>query len=351
MSSAQADPALDALLLPFKRGDLAWPSANIHFLRARDGAALRQFPLAPLTCEQSFKPEAEALQRAGLRVSDGVDEASLANSASVVLVLPPRQREEARALMARAYALLEEGGTLVCSVPNNEGAKSCEQDLAALAGLSGSLTKFHCRVFWTTRGANPVDADRLSKWLALDAPRRILGGQYLSRPGVFAWDRVDAASALLVEHLPSDLKGEAADLGAGYGYLSRELLARCAGITRLDAYEAEARALALAKINLQDARVPVQFHWHDVCAGISARYDVIITNPPFHAQGRGDRPDIGQQFIRVAAEALKPGGRLWLVANRHLPYEHVLDGRFASVREVAAREGFKVVEAVKSARR
>ncbi len=44
---------------------------------------------------------------------------------------------------------------------------------------------------------------------------------FLSRPGVFAWDRIDPASALLAEHLPADLAGRAADLGAGYGFVAR----------------------------------------------------------------------------------------------------------------------------------
>ena len=75
---------------------------------------------------------------------------------------------------------------------------------------------------------------------------------------------------------------------------------------------------------------------------------MIVSNPPFHTQGRADRPDIGRRFIAVAAEALKPGGRLWLVANRHLPYEEVLNASFGSVRTVAQQDGFKIIEAVKA---
>src|SRR3546814_19332255 len=89
-------------------------------------------------------------------------------------------------------------------------------------------------------------------------------------------------------------------------------------------------------------------HGHAVTAGLAQRFDVIVTKPPFHAQGNAARPDIGRRFIAVAAEALKPGGRLWLVANRHLPYESVLDASFSSARLVAQRDGFKVVEAVKA---
>src|SRR3546814_7966293 len=99
-----------------------------------------------------------------------------------------------------------------------------------------------------------------------------------------------------LEHLPADLHGHAADLGAGWGYLSVELLQRCPGITALDLFEAEARALELARVNLAPfaTRAKLGFHWHDVTAGLAQRFDVIVTNPPFHAQGNAARPDIGR---------------------------------------------------------
>jgi 16S rRNA (guanine1207-N2)-methyltransferase len=94
----------------------------------------------------------------------------------------------------------------------------------------------------------------------------------------------------------------------------------------------------------------VHCHWHDVSRGVDERFDAIVCNPPFHALGRGDRPDIGRAFIAAAAAALKPGGRLWLVANRHLPYEQALGEGFAQVRTLAQNGGFKIVEATKAAR-
>lgn len=346
--SAASDPALEVLMSPFVRGDLAWPAGDVLFLRARDGWALRQFPLARLLCEQSFKPEADALARAGLKVVADAGATASAHGHALVLVLPPRQREESRALLARALSRVAPDGVVVACVPNPEGAKSAERDLAQLAGIDGSLSKHHCRVFWTSPASGRLDTALQADWQAMDAPRPILAGRFTSRPGVFAWDRIDPASALLVEHLPADLAGHGADLGAGYGYLSAELLARCPRVTALDLFEAEARALALAERNLAGARVPMRFHWHDVTTGLPERYDFIVTNPPFHAQGRAERPDIGQAFIAAAAAALKPAGRLWLVANRHLPYEQALGAGFARVRVAAERDGFKVIEAVKA---
>ncbi|MCH6485160.1 class I SAM-dependent methyltransferase [Pseudoxanthomonas sp. LH2527] len=337
-------------MLPFVQGQLAWPSGPVLFLRARDGAALRQFPLPQVVCEQSFRPDAELLERAGLRVV--ADAAEDGVRYPLVLVLPPRQREEARALLARAMQLASPGGVVVAAMTNNEGAKSGEADLKQLGGLAGTLTKFHCRTFWTRPLGEAADEAMLQQWSALDAPRRIEGGRFLSRPGVFAWNRIDPASASLVECLPNDIAGHGADLGAGWGFLSLSLLACNPAITALDLYEAEARALALAKANLLDvgASAALGFHWHDVTAGLPSRYDFIVSNPPFHTQSRADRPDIGQRFIAAAAEALKPGGRLWLVANRHLPYEQTLNERFGDVRVAGERDGFKVIAAIKARR-
>lgn len=351
MSADSPDVALETLLLPVVDGPLSWPressmDGTVLFLRARDGWPLHQRAFPGLVCEQSFKPEADRLEHSGLQLAD--EHATSLHP--LVLVLPHRQRDEARALYARAITRTASGGRVLACVRNDEGAKSGEADLAKLAGPLGHLSKNKCRAFWTQPLQGAADASLLAEWLQLDAPRPIAGGRFVSRPGVFAWDRVDAASALLASQLPGDLQGAAADLGAGYGYLSSELLARCPRIASVDLYEAERRALDLARVNLasQPGRAALGFHWHDVTSGLHGRYDVIVSNPPFHAQGRADRPDIGRRFIAVAAAALKPGGRLWMVANRHLPYEVELEKQFARVRTVAQDAGFKVVEAVKA---
>nr|WP_298727134.1 class I SAM-dependent methyltransferase [uncultured Steroidobacter sp.] len=320
------------------------------FLRARDGWPLHERPLPGLVCEQSFKPEADALARAGV----AVNVPGAAKTYELVLILPPRQRDEARALMARAVAMTKPGGRIIVSQSNDEGARSSEADLAQLTGEVETMSKNKCRVFWTASLAR-LNVSLIAHWQELDAPRPIAEGRFMSRPGIFAWDRIDVASALLAEHLPKTLAGRAADLGAGFGYLSAELLTRCPGITALDVYEAENRALELARVNLQsfEARTPIDYRWHDVAAGLPDTYDVIVTNPPFHAQRGIDRPDIGRRFIAVAADSLRPGGKLWLVANRHLPYENVLSESFESVRAVAQQHGYKIIEAVraKSARK
>ena len=348
--SDSANAPLKTLTLPFSRGELDWPvSGRVACLRAHAGLELPAgVDAAALAAEQSYLPHVLALRRAGWNVVDVLEGQD--GSFDLVLILPPRQKDEARALFARALTLCAPGGRIVACQHNDEGARSGEADLKALAGLGGSLTKNHCRVFWTAPLTGQHDAALAARWLALDAPRAIAGGRFTSRPGVFAWDRIDPASALLVEHLPASLAGIGADLGAGWGYLSAEVLAKCAKVTRIDLYEAEGRALALARTNLAAAGDKAQFHWADVGAGLAGKYDFIVSNPPFHTTNRTGRPELGQSFIKAAADGLRQGGRLLLVANRHLPYEEVLGERFTQIDVLAERDGFKLISAIKGGR-
>lgn len=339
------DATLDALFLPFADGELDRARLDgALFLRARAGTWLVASP--PLACVQTFRPFADALVHAGAHLVDG----QAWPATDTVLVLPPRQRDEARALLARAVQHAGSTGLVVACQPNDEGARSGEADLRRLVGAVDSRSKHKCRIYWTQVRDARVDEAILEQWLALDRPRPIGEGDWIGRPGLFSWDRIDPASALLVEHLPASLAGTVADFGAGWGYLSAQVVRRCEGVKSIDLYEAEQRAQAPALENVARAcvdagRTPAcRFHWHDLTRGVDARYDAIVSNPPFH-QGRADEPGLGQAFIRAAADALRPHGALWLVANRHLPYEAVLAQRFASVRVLAERDGFKVFEA------
>ena len=347
MMATDTAALLDALFLPLASGAIGLPGDHAAlFLRARAGAWLHAWPRTAFVCAQSFKPFADEL--AEYRVC--ATEPALGQSFPLVFVLPPRQREEARALLARAVRHAMPGGVVVACQSNNEGARSGQSDLQKLAGPLQSLSKHKCRVYWTAPLGADVDHALLDDWAALDAPRPIADGRYLSRPGLFAWDRIDTASALLAQHLPNTLAGRVADLGAGYGYLACEVLRRCANVNAFDLYEAEQRALEPARANIgrilrEHARdVAVDLHWHDVTRGLPRRYDAIVSNPPFH-QGRADQPELGQAFIAAAADALTDNGVLWLVANRHLPYEVLLGARFSETRKVVEQDGFKVIEA------
>lgn len=341
------DPALQTLLLPLEDGSVELsPESRVLFLRARAGREIAFLRGLKLVCEQSFAPDRDGLEAMGLTVDAEVE----ASGFDAVLVLPTRQRQEARAQLARAVQKVRSGGLVIASAPNTEGAKTLEADLEALIGSTEHLSKHKCRVVWGTVDTAAVNQPLVLEWAALDAPREVLDGTFKSRPGLFAWDRIDPASRLLADHLPDTLAGRGADLGAGFGFLARTVLERAPKVTSMDLYEAEKRALDLAEENLvafKGKRV-MNGIWSDVTKGIEGPYDFLVSNPPFHQSGKADRTDVGQNFIRAAARGLRSGGQFFLVANRHLPYEHTLNEVFADVKMMADEGGYKVIRAVKA---
>ena len=338
----------DTLKLALEEARVQLPdTGTILFLRAERSSFLASLPKTQLICAQTFKPDYDALKSDGYTVLP--PDTQEFPRAEMVILLPPRQKDEARGLYARGMAALVDGGVLLACLPNTLGSKTAEKTLRSLAGNSEALSKHKCRAFWAVK-TNDFSNDLHQEWVAKDAPAQMPGEPIMTRPGLFSWNRVDAGSMLLAENLPEDLKGRGADLGAGQGYLSLDALIHCPGITHIDLYEAEHRALDCAATSLhgvdpEAARHAI--HWHDVAQGLpQTGYDFILTNPPFHT-GREDRAALGQAFIRAAARALHANGELFLVANRHLPYEHVLTASFKTTEMIEDAGGYKIIHAAR----
>jgi 16S rRNA (guanine1207-N2)-methyltransferase len=341
---------LDTLFAPLGDGSVAMPTAGRSlFLRAQAAPFLHRFAGA-LVCEQSFRPFVDALLDAGIEPNHAAADERF----DLVMILPSRQRDETRALLVQAAMRVSGQGVILTAAANDAGARSLQDDAARLFGQVHSISKHKCRAVWSVAGERRFDSTLADAWMQAASPQRVAGTALYGAPGVFSWDRIDPGSALLAAHLPADLQGRGADLGAGWGYLSAQVLQRCADVGVLHLYEAENAALDLARRNLAGLQRPgaaqpkVEYFWHDVRRGLPHPYDFVISNPPFHV-GRADEPDLGRQFIRAAAAALRPGGRFWMVANRHLPYEGELRQWFAHGQVHAESGGFKVIEAQRGA--
>ncbi len=318
-----------ALAYAFETGALA--ERRAFFLRAED------LPLDDIVAEQSFRPEFLRLQHKGWEVTPRLQSGRFEQG----LMLLTKHKEENFANVARGWALLADGGRLVCAGANDDGAASLEKHVAKALRVDETLSKFHCRVFWLTKGERAPPA----YWHGLAGLQPVSDSSWQSTPGIFAWDRIDDGSALLATHLPDDLEGHVADFGCGWGYLSREALGRSPGVQHIDLIDAEHLALDAARANIADPRA--SYHWLDLSTEAAPHtYDAVICNPPFHT-GRASTPALGQQVIEATARALRSGGRFYMVANRGLPYEPLLRANFSSFETLADNNKFRVTRAVR----
>ena len=262
------------------------------------------------------------------------------NSADDIMIHAPPGVLERRYALALALRALKVGGRLDVMAAKDKGGSRLKKELEGFGVEVGESAKAHHRRCVVIR---PETLTGIDEAIAAGAPRLVEGLDAWSQPGVFAWDRIDAGSLLLARTAPG-LKGAGADLGCGYGALATVVLGSAA-VTALRLIDLDRRAIAAARKNISDPRVT--FEWADART-LEATGDLnfVVTNPPFHDGGAEDRR-LGQAFIQKAAGMLGKGGVLWLVANRHLPYEAELNAAFKRVTKVADAGGYKVYEAVK----
>ena len=260
---------------------------------------------------------------------------------AAVTVLAPAGTTERRYALALALRALAPGGRLVALAPKDKGGARIRGDLEGFGCAPQETAKRHHRICIAARPATIIG---LSDALAAGAVQRPPGLGHWSQPGVFSWDRVDPGSALLAQTLPP-LSGQGANLGCGTGCLALTVL-KSPAVRALALIDLDRRAVEAARRNVDDARAT--FHWADLRQAQEglADLDFVVMNPPFHDGGAEDRA-LGQAFIRQAARMLRKGGRCWLVANRHLPYEAVLAETFTSAAPRADTGGYKVFEAVR----
>lgn len=298
-------------------------------LRGPGAAADLTFaPLERALVAQGFRPDHDAWAAQGFSVAPEPE----GDFASAVIFVP-QAKALARAWLADAAGRVPPGGPIWLDGQKTDGIEALRSDIAARMPVSEPVAQDHGKAF---RVASPGPA-AFSDWAG--QPLYPAPG-FVAPPGAFSADGIDAGSALLAASLPVKLPPYVADLGAGWGWLSAQILAR-ENIRELHLIEADHAALMAARANVTDPRA--RFHWADATTFKPAMsLNAIICNPPFHA-GRAPDPSLGIAFIRAAVRMLDRTGDFWCVANRGLPYEKTMAECFRSHEEVARSAGFKVL--------
>jgi len=265
----------------------------------------------------------------------------------LVLILGGKQRQQTLGWIATAMDLLSPGGQMVFCTPNNLGARAYGKRIIELAGDMQTIVKSKCRCI-CTRKSKALDTALLKEWKVQALPRTIPKHGLISQPGIFSWDRVDTGSRLLAEYLPDDLSGHGMDLGCGNGFLTASILRQSDDISEMHLVDSDAKAIACATQNLPYVpHTRICMHWLDATAEpIPQGMGWVVLNPPFHT-GKPQDITLGKAMVHAACCSLKPSGTLFMVANRKLPYESVLDTHLQNTKYLYEGEGFKVIEGIK----
>lgn len=268
--------------------------------------------------------------------------------ARVVLPAPP-DRDLARHLLLRAQRCLVPDGRLLIAGANAEGGKSVISDAAALLGppLGQAYRQKH-RIARFGRRPPAAQPDWASQpgiapgtWSAFSVPLAGTSLMLASRAGVFSPARLDAGTALLLRALP-DLAGcSVLDVGCGAGVIG--IAAIRAGAAAVTMTDPNLLAVATVQHNLRQLGLNGRVIASDVYHALgSERYDVILSNPPFH-RGKMIDLSVAERLVDGAPCHLAPGGRLLLVANAFLAYGKAIERQFGAVEVVTATPSYHVL--------
>ncbi|MFF1835479.1 methyltransferase [Streptomyces sp. NPDC058231] len=178
----------------------------------------------------------------------------------------------------------------------------------------------------------------------------VSGRTVVNHAGIFCADRLDIGTRFFLSRLPERSgRDRVVDLGCGNGVIgtAAALANPDAAVTFIDeSYQAVASAEATFRANAgteAEARFLVGDGMGDVAPG---SVDLVLNNPPFHSH-LATTDATARNMFHGARTALRQGGELWVVGNRHLGYHTQLRRIFGNCTTVAGDPKFVVLRAVK----
>ncbi|OOH89613.1 16S rRNA (guanine(1207)-N(2))-methyltransferase [Pasteurellaceae bacterium 15-036681] len=181
---------------------------------------------------------------------------------------------------------------------------------------------FDCKKFWKSYRLNELNIFAL--------------------PAVFSSAELDNGSKLLLSTFDKAdrLKGKVLDLGCGAGVIGACLKQQFPKI-KLTMSDIHAMAVESSRRTLVENQLEGEVVVSDVFSDIYDRFDLIVSNPPFH-DGIDTAYRAVQDLIAQAKNHLTKGGELRIVANAFLPYPDLLDQAFGRHQLLAKSNKFKV---------
>lgn len=264
----------------------------------------------------------------------------------LLLIYIPKAKAEIEYLLANLAPHLKMGAAIILVGEKKCGIKSVSELLKPYSDIVNAIDSArHSSVIYAQLSKPVADFDQ-QHWIK-DYPINLNNTSLIIRslPGVFSYGALDKGSELLLNNLPDTLSGDGLDFGCGAGVLACYLLKKHAQLT-LDLIDVNVYALASAKLTLEKNSLQANVFASDVFSHVTKEYDLLLSNPPFHA-GQKTNYDAAEIFINQSANFLKKKGKLTIVANKFLRYEPLLELTYGKFTQDIENNKFKVLSCIK----
>jgi 16S rRNA (guanine1207-N2)-methyltransferase len=278
------------------------------------------------------------------------------NGYDAVFIQIPKGRKLARRWLLQSYQALNLGGNLYISGSNKSGIQSCIKDAIdlfkngrVLGYKKGNRITHLVKQFEGSSlpGWAHIPGIAPGTWVEFSLTISSHCFQIRSLPGVFSFDHLDAGTKMLLSVSNICPGSKVLDVGCGYGIVG--LFAAVQGAGWVDLVDNDLLAVASCRETLAINRVSnTSVFTGDLLNPVrSNKYDLILSNPPFHA-GQAVDYQIAEAIIIQSYQALKPDGQITIVANKFIPYNHLIIEIFGNVSCLVESGRFHVLSGKKS---
>lgn len=287
------------------------------------------------------------------------------NSIDCIIYRVAKEKDQVHYVINQAGKILSPSGKLILIGQKQEGIKTYYKKAQSYFADSTALQK-HGQIYIgeLTKKANLGQELIQDNYPCIRPAIHWEDQTFLSKPGVFGWDKIDNGSALLVEALKKLLSTPSSpsiqpsvstkecwnilDLGCGYGFLSltaHQVLQQLKPNieVHLTATDNNAAAIQACHENFLNANIEGRVTASDCGDSLPPNsFDVILCNPPFH-QGFSPSNQLTEHFLQKAQSLLKPQGIALFVVNEFIPLEKKALSLFQKAHEIMHNKQFKVI--------
>ena len=260
-----------------------------------------------------------------------------------------KERATTYHVINQVVRILKSRAELYLSGKKNDGIKNYVKQSSTLFGHGSQAKKIGSDYFASILKNNSLNSSLPDKRYAkLRRVQTLNQGKYLSKPGIFGWDKIDRGSAFLIENLPGFIKTfgispkTVLDLGCGYGYIACE--ASNHDFQYIMATDNNAAAITACKKNFERLlKCNYDVVASDAGGMINNSFDLILCNPPFH-QGFSVKPSFISKFLSSTSNLLSQSGCAIFVVNKFIPIDQIALQYFNEVKVMKSTESFKLIK-------
>lgn len=253
-----------------------------------------------------------------------------------------KNKQEVLFQLMQLLAQADLGQKVLIVGENRSGVRSVEKLLAQWGHIQKVDSARRCGLYHFELTSVP-HFDERTFWQTYTLPQ-LADFTVHTLPGVFSAGVLDMGTALLLSTLsPIKQAKKVLDMGCGAGVIGA-YIKRQSPQVELMMSDIHCMALESSQRTLSQHHLSAEVVASDVFSHIAGRFDLIISNPPFH-DGIGTSYFAVETLITQAKQRLKAGGELRIVANAFLPYPDLLDRTFGQHKVLAQTGKFRVYAA------